>query len=103
MAKLAVLTIRWPHLLSLLARDAEGAGHGWPEDPLRREPRRGAGQTVLDRLERAAGRAGEDEWAVALTEAGLLRDAKAGTARWDALRALLSARPSIAYLARDLL
>lgn len=102
-AKLAVLTIRWPHLLSLLARDAEGAGHGWPDDPLRREPRRGAGQTVLDRLERAAGRAGEDEWAVALTEAGLLRDAKAGTARWDALRALLSARPSIAYLARDLL
>ncbi|MEV7968576.1 P-loop NTPase fold protein [Sphaerisporangium sp. NPDC088356] len=107
-AKLAVLTIRWPHLLSLLARDADSVVHAWPETssepggPRRAGQGAGAGQTVLERLERAAARA-EDDWAACLIEAGLLRNTRAGTARWDALRALLSARPSIAHLARDLL
>ncbi|GAA3802418.1 hypothetical protein GCM10022226_22800 [Sphaerisporangium flaviroseum] len=105
-AKLAVLTIRWPHLLSLLSRERDALG-----PPLAGSPdgadaggaggpgRAAGGQTVLERLERAATR--PDEWERALIEAGLLK--RAGTARWDALRVLLSARPSIAYLARDLL
>ncbi|MCW2881735.1 MAG: hypothetical protein JWQ95_5835 [Sphaerisporangium sp.] len=117
-AKLAVLTIRWPHLLSLLARDRDSVGR--PETaamPISGEPldvpesasgewgspRGASGHTVLERLELAAARPGPDEWARALTEVGLLRNLRAGAARWDALRALLAARPSIAFLARDLI
>ncbi|WP_248965256.1 P-loop NTPase fold protein [Sphaerisporangium perillae] len=125
-AKLAVLTIRWPHLLSLLAREWDGPSctssdsarpascslSGISEmspSPTDGEPGGGrpgdgrAGRTVLELLERAATRPGQDEWARALADAGLLRNARTGTARWDALRALLSARPPIAHLARDLL
>ncbi|MFC4589740.1 KAP family NTPase [Sphaerisporangium corydalis] len=85
-AKLAVLTVRWPHLLSLLARDSGGP--------------------VLDRLERAAPASGPDEWPRVLAEVGLppgAAEGAAGTGRWDALRALLAAGPPIAHLARDLL
>jgi hypothetical protein len=116
-AKLAVLTIRWPHLLSLLARDWDALGHparsspdapfpppaGHPGDATPETRDKHAGDTVLEELERAAACPGDGEWARALAEAGLLRSARAGTARWDALRALLAAPPSIARLARDLL
>ncbi|WP_214413693.1 P-loop NTPase fold protein [Sphaerisporangium fuscum] len=93
-AKLAVLAIRWPHLLSLLARDPDGPGR--------------AG-TVLSRLEEAAACARPDEWRAALAEVGLLTGTGDGAghgngaARWDALHALLSTHPPIAHLARDLL
>ncbi|MEO3813896.1 P-loop NTPase fold protein [Sphaerisporangium sp. B11E5] len=80
-AKLALLTIRWPHLLSLLTRDL------------------GEGPTVLESLERAAPRA-DGDWVRALTESGLAGEAGPP---WDALRALLAARPLVAPLARDLL
>ncbi|MEV6981376.1 P-loop NTPase fold protein [Sphaerisporangium sp. NPDC051017] len=100
-AKLAVLTVRWPHLLSLFARDAE-APDGEPNEREDSEPP-GEGRTVLERLERAAAVPGRREWARALAEAGLLRNGKGGAARWDALRVLLSAPPSVAGLARDLL
>ncbi|RCG28320.1 hypothetical protein DQ384_24695 [Sphaerisporangium album] len=103
-AKLAVLTVRWPHLLSLFARDAEPpAGRDAEPTECQDSERPGEGRTVLERLERAAAVPGRQEWAEALTEAGLLRNGKAGTARWDALRVLLSAPPSVACLARDLL
>ncbi|GII83688.1 hypothetical protein Ssi03_16780 [Sphaerisporangium siamense] len=96
-AKLAVLAVRWPHLLTLLASEL-------PPRPSP-EPRRarGRGRTVLERLERAASGRGHREWARALGEAGLTGEAGAGTARWDALRALLSAPPSVSGLARDVL
>ncbi|MFD1120434.1 P-loop NTPase fold protein [Sphaerisporangium aureirubrum] len=90
-AKLALLTIRWPHLLSLFTRDLG--------DLARAE---GGGPTVLDSLERAAPAADAD-WTRALTAAGLAGAGGETVTRWDALRALLAARPSIAPLARDLL
>ncbi|MET8143274.1 P-loop NTPase fold protein [Sphaerisporangium sp. NPDC005288] len=127
-AKLAVLAIRWPHLLSLLARELDGPplprdrpatpdtpgqeapfsptfpviseSSPPPDDPGR--PGSAAGRTALDVLERAAG-ADEDAWARALVEVGLVRGARAGTARWDALRALLGAGPPVAHLAWRLL
>ncbi|GGL09565.1 hypothetical protein Sme01_00530 [Sphaerisporangium melleum] len=93
-AKLAVLTIRWPHLLSLLARvpgDVTGRRGGRAE------------ATVLGLLERAAGRPGAQAWATALAEAGLIGEAGAETARWDPLRALLRADPPVTRLACELL
>ncbi|MGW4639761.1 P-loop NTPase fold protein [Sphaerisporangium sp. NPDC004334] len=127
-AKLAVLAIRWPHLLSLLARELDGpplprdrpATSDTPgqQAPLRPtfpvipesspppdnpgRPGSAAGRTALDVLERAAG-ADEDAWARALVEVGLVRGARAGAARWDALRALLCAGPPVAHLAWRLL
>ncbi|MFC4532204.1 KAP family P-loop NTPase fold protein [Sphaerisporangium dianthi] len=109
-AKLAVLTIRWPHLLSLLAREPDGAAPpepaappGLPDLPGPSVSAQAAGRTVLDMLERAAAGTGQDGWAHALVEAGLLRNARSGAARWDALRALLRAEPPIAHLAWELL
>ncbi|GII76091.1 hypothetical protein Sru01_10730 [Sphaerisporangium rufum] len=130
-AKLAVLTIRWPHLLSLLARDAPQPGAPAGTDPsaatlFRSGGRPGttppagtsepaeagggppgarpvAGRTVLGLLERAAARPGTEEWTLALVEAGLLRGPRAGAGRWDPLRALLATAPPVAGLARELL
>ncbi|MEV8631789.1 P-loop NTPase fold protein [Streptosporangium sp. NPDC051023] len=83
-AKLAALTIHWPHLLSLLVMEVEGA-------------------TVLQSLERAAATADDKAWERAVHEAGL-----AGHGTWDGthldtLRDLLSCPHPIAGLARHLL
>ncbi|NUR88328.1 MAG: hypothetical protein HOY71_29935, partial [Nonomuraea sp.] len=76
-AKLAALTIRWPHLLSALARESH------------------PGRTFLDRLEAAALEGDGDAWARALADAALPDQ--------DELRQLLASRPAIARLARVLL
>ncbi len=83
-AKLAALTIHWPHLLSLLVMEVEGT-------------------TVLQILERAAGAGDDRAWEQAVHEAGL-----AGHGAWDGvhldtLRTLLSCPHPIADLARHLL
>ncbi|MBB3732078.1 P-loop NTPase fold protein [Nonomuraea dietziae] len=80
-AKLAALTVRWPHLLSTLTSEAH------------------RGATVLERLERAALRCDGDAWLRALMEAEL---AGSGASE-KALRQLLATRPAIASLAEDLL
>ncbi|GAA2890612.1 hypothetical protein GCM10010517_54900 [Streptosporangium fragile] len=84
-AKLAALTVQWPHLLSALARES-------------------AGVSVLQRLERAAGTDGG--WERALQETGLTGpdgpDSPGGP-YLDALRDLLSRPHPIADLARHLL
>ncbi|WP_083975458.1 KAP family P-loop NTPase fold protein [Herbidospora daliensis] len=72
-AKLAALTVRWPHLLSRLS-----------------------GGTVLGKLEEAARDGGR--WDEALHDAGL----EPGP-RWDPLKVLLAAPPSVTDLARRLL
>ncbi|GAA0414581.1 hypothetical protein Acor_09530 [Acrocarpospora corrugata] len=76
-AKLAALTVRWPHLLSLLTRDC----------PLHRD-------STLGLLEQAA-RA--DRWAEVAPQVGLPAEASA------ALRALLASDPPVADLAKRLL
>lgn len=76
-AKLAALTVRWPHLLSALTRETH------------------PGATVLDRLEKAALAGDGDAWARAMAEAGLAEE--------EALRLLLGTRPPVAALARTLL
>ncbi|MER7131867.1 KAP family P-loop NTPase fold protein [Streptosporangium saharense] len=81
-AKLAALTVNWPHLLSLLVTEAEGP-------------------SALDGLERAAG--DDAAWELAVRRAGLT-----GRGTWDetdlgALRGLLSRPHPIAGLARHLL
>ncbi|MET9343532.1 P-loop NTPase fold protein [Nonomuraea sp. NPDC003804] len=75
-AKLAALTVGWPHLLSALTREAH------------------PGATVLDRLEGAALRGDGDAWLRALVEAEV---ATHGTE--EGLRLLLATRPPIATLA----
>jgi hypothetical protein len=80
-AKLAMLTIRWPHLLSALTRES---------------PREGDGRSVLADLEDAAG-ASDEEWIAALSATGL------GPGPLSALRALLVSPPSIAVMAGSLL
>ncbi|MDH2424529.1 P-loop NTPase fold protein [Sphaerisporangium sp. TRM90804] len=95
-AKLAMLTIRWPHLLSALAREQDSGRRPRPPAPAAR------GRTVLEALEEAA--SGDDgEWARVLTETGLLRPPAGEAFRWEALRTLLSTAPSITRIARDLL
>ncbi|MET8334593.1 KAP family P-loop NTPase fold protein [Streptosporangium canum] len=81
-AKLAALTIHWPHLLSPLVREVDGV-------------------TVLQRLERAA----DDDhgWEQAVREAGLAGPDTPGTAHLDTLRDLLSCPHPMADLARHLL
>ncbi|MFI6388077.1 P-loop NTPase fold protein [Nonomuraea sp. NPDC050547] len=76
-AKVAALTIRWPHLLWALAQEAH------------------PGATVLERLEEAALACDGDGWARTMAEAGLAEE--------EALRQLLATRPPIAALARTLL
>ncbi|MFI6295459.1 P-loop NTPase fold protein [Nonomuraea sp. NPDC050790] len=76
-AKVAALTIRWPHLLWALAQEAH------------------PGATVLERLEEAALSCDGDAWARTMAEAGLAEE--------EALRQLLATRPPIAALARTLL
>ncbi|MEV0584700.1 P-loop NTPase fold protein [Nonomuraea sp. NPDC050310] len=76
-AKLAALTIRWPHLLSTLTRESH------------------PGATLLDRLEAAAQRGDGDTWVRALLEAGLQGE--------EELRQFLATRPLIARLAAELL
>ncbi|MGW4422976.1 P-loop NTPase fold protein [Streptosporangium sp. NPDC004631] len=83
-AKLAALTIHWPHLLSLLVVEIDGA-------------------TVLQSLENAASAGDDPAWEQAVREAGL-----AGPGAWDdthlnTLRDLLSFPHPIAPLARHLL
>ncbi|MEV0968739.1 KAP family P-loop NTPase fold protein [Microtetraspora glauca] len=116
-AKVAALAVRWPHLLSALAREC------------------GSGETVLDVLERAASTGRARAWEAALARCGLapygraatrtrMNDGDApetgeepreetreetgeetheGAPEWDALRELLASRPSVAGLARRLL
>ncbi|MBO3745556.1 hypothetical protein J5X84_05690 [Streptosporangiaceae bacterium NEAU-GS5] len=74
-AKLAMLAIRWPHLLSAFVREWQG-------------------RTVLACLEDAA-RSDEKAWQAAQSATGVAAD--------DALRSLLGAGPSVASLAADLL
>ncbi|MFJ2029272.1 P-loop NTPase fold protein [Streptosporangium sp. NPDC087985] len=81
-AKLAALTIHWPHLLSLLVKET-------------------GGMSVLQRLERAAGD-GRD-WERAVHETGLADPSAPGSAHLDSLRDLLSSPHPIADLARHLL
>ncbi|WP_157244485.1 KAP family P-loop NTPase fold protein [Nonomuraea typhae] len=76
-AKVAALTVRWPHLLWALAREAH------------------PGATVLERLEETAQACDGDGWARAMAEAGLAEE--------EALRQLLATRPPIGALARTLL
>lgn len=76
-AKLAALTVRWPHLLSALTGEAH------------------PGTSVLDRLEEAALARDGDAWARTMEEAGLAEE--------EALRQLLATRPPIASLADTLL
>ncbi|WP_214326584.1 KAP family P-loop NTPase fold protein [Nonomuraea sediminis] len=76
-AKLAALTVGWPHLLSTLTREAH------------------PGATFLDRLEPAALAGDGDAWARALADASLTDE--------DSLRQLLAIRPPVAALARALL
>ncbi|MFI6907486.1 P-loop NTPase fold protein [Nonomuraea sp. NPDC050394] len=76
-AKVAALTIRWPHLLWALAQEAH------------------PGATVLERLEEAALSCDGDGWARTMAEAGLAEE--------EALRQLLATRPPIAALVRTLL
>ncbi|WP_067128240.1 P-loop NTPase fold protein [Microtetraspora malaysiensis] len=96
-AKVAALAVRWPHLLSALAKEC------------------GSGETVLEVLEKAASAGSVDAWAEALARLGLapaapLSDMRGqstpeheGAPKWDALRELLASRPSVAGLARRLL
>ncbi|WP_067176172.1 P-loop NTPase fold protein [Microtetraspora niveoalba] len=124
-AKVAALTVRWPHLLSTLAKE------------------NGSGETALEVLERAASADGTRVWTDALARCGLVpyaplpapyttgpgpgntrpgdatardarspgatpKDARAGETHegapeWDALRELLASLPSVAGLARRLL
>ncbi|MFE3448048.1 P-loop NTPase fold protein [Nonomuraea sp. NPDC059194] len=76
-AKLAALTVGWPHLLSTLSTEAH------------------PGATVLDRLERAALRGDGDAWLRALMEA----EVDTHGAAEEALRLLLATRPPVAALA----
>ncbi|MBA2889532.1 KAP family P-loop NTPase fold protein [Nonomuraea soli] len=76
-AKLAALTVRWPHLLAALGRESH------------------PGTSLLARLETAAQNADGDTWARALMEADLTDEGD--------LRQFLATRPAIARLARDLL
>ncbi|GHH62640.1 hypothetical protein GCM10017673_02210 [Streptosporangium violaceochromogenes] len=82
-AKLAALTVHWPHLLSLLVLETGGT-------------------TVLRTLEQAAGTADDRIWERAVHDAGLTAPA-ADTAHLAALRPLLSSPHPIAGLARHLL
>ncbi|MEU7450862.1 KAP family P-loop NTPase fold protein [Streptosporangium roseum] len=81
-AKLAALTIHWPHLLSPLVKEVDGV-------------------SVLQRLERAA----DDDrgWERTVREAGLAGPETPGVAHLDTLRDLLSCPHPIAGLARHLL
>ncbi|MGV9777591.1 KAP family P-loop NTPase fold protein [Streptosporangium sp. NPDC003464] len=81
-AKLAALTIHWPHLLSPLVREIDGV-------------------SVLRRLERAAD--DDRSWERAVREAGLTGPDAPGPTHLDTLRGLLSCPHSIADLARHLL
>ncbi|WP_283133764.1 P-loop NTPase fold protein [Rhizohabitans arisaemae] len=92
LAKLAALTIRWPHLLSRLTSRPDGE------------------VSTLTRLEEAAASKDDRKWCAALDDAGLdsPRDPAAEGAddehaRWDALRDLLTADPEIAPVADRLL
>ncbi|WP_066936037.1 KAP family P-loop NTPase fold protein [Microtetraspora fusca] len=132
-AKVAALAVRWPHLLSALAKEC------------------GSGETVLEVLEKAASTGSVDAWAEALARLGPVPAAPRGVGgrqgkepreadrsgaggprvrpvrrggpgasmcevsdpsapethegapEWDALRELLASRPSVAGLARRLL
>ncbi|GAA3086670.1 P-loop NTPase fold protein [Streptosporangium carneum] len=83
-AKLAALTIHWPHLLSLLIMEVGGT-------------------TVLQSLEHAAGTADDESWERAVHEAGLAGHGAWDGAHLDTLRDLLSCPHPIADLARHLL
>ncbi|MEV7011026.1 P-loop NTPase fold protein [Streptosporangium sp. NPDC051022] len=83
-AKLAALTIHWPHLLSLLVMEVEGV-------------------TVLQSLERAAEAADDKVWDGAVREAGLAGHGAWDDTHLDTLRDLLSCPHPIADLARHLL
>ncbi|MDP9845203.1 P-loop NTPase fold protein [Streptosporangium lutulentum] len=83
-AKLAALTIHWPHLLSLLVKEVGEA-------------------TVLEELERAASTAGDRTWERTVHETGLADLDVPGGAHLDGLRDLLSTPYPVAGLARHLL
>ncbi|WP_433255351.1 KAP family P-loop NTPase fold protein [Streptosporangium sp. CA-135522] len=81
-AKLAALTIHWPHLLSPLVKETDG-------------------MSVLRRLEEAAG--DDRSWERAVHETGLIAPDTLGATHLDTLRDLLSCPHPIADLARHLL
>lgn len=83
-AKLAALTIHWPHLLSLLVMESDGT-------------------TVLQSLEHAASTGGDPAWEQAVHEAGLAGHGAWGDTHLNTLRDLLSSPHPIAPLARHLL
>ncbi|GLW97201.1 P-loop NTPase fold protein [Microtetraspora sp. NBRC 16547] len=97
-AKVAALAVRWPHLLSALAKEC------------------GSGETVLEVLERAASAGRARAWEEALARSRLVPyrmtgswagadvpDTREGAPEWDALRELLASLPPMADLARRLL
>ena len=85
-AKLAVLAIRWPHLLGVLARRAG-------DSPV----------TTLSRLEQCVRQDGGD-WAHALRDAGLTADEQNAAPVWAThLRAFLATQPVIADAANRML
>ncbi|MEV6860696.1 P-loop NTPase fold protein [Streptosporangium subroseum] len=83
-AKLAALTIHWPHLLSLLVKETGET-------------------TVLQELEHAAGTADDQVWERTVRETGLADLDVPGSAHLDSLRDLLSTPYPVAGLARHLL
>ncbi|MEU0516159.1 P-loop NTPase fold protein [Streptosporangium sp. NPDC006007] len=83
-AKLAALTIHWPHLLSLLVMEIDGT-------------------TVLQSLEHAAGAGDDPAWEQAAHEAGLACHGAWDDTHLNTLRDLLSSPHPIAPLARHLL
>ena len=83
-AKLAALTIHWPHLLSLLVKETGKT-------------------TVLQELERAASLADDQIWRLTVRETGLTGLDASDGAHLDSLRDLLSTPCPVAGLARHLL
>ena len=119
-ARLSVITIRWPSLLAMLGTPLDGEGAAATDE--RERP-----QTVLERLESVAGDA--DSWAKELDALGIRAAARPsansesppppapsqqataasavaqlfGEPDWDQLRRYLARGPAVSTIARDLL